>query len=52
VDSAGDHRIAMMAVIAGLIASGETTVTDIERVQDSFPGFVNKIKALAPGVVQ
>jgi 3-phosphoshikimate 1-carboxyvinyltransferase len=51
VESAGDHRIAMMAVIAGLIASGETVVTDIERVQDSFPGFVQKLAALAPGAI-
>ena len=52
VESAGDHRIAMMAVIAGLIASGETIITDIERVQDSFPGFVQKLAGIAPGAIQ
>jgi 3-phosphoshikimate 1-carboxyvinyltransferase len=51
VESAGDHRIAMMAVIAGLIASGETTVTDIECVQDSFPGFEARLASLAPGAI-
>ncbi|MHB1357406.1 MAG: 3-phosphoshikimate 1-carboxyvinyltransferase [Anaerolineae bacterium] len=52
VECAGDHRIAMMAVIAGLIASGETVVTDIERVQDSFPGFEHMLAGVAPGAIQ
>lgn len=52
VESAGDHRIAMMAVIGGLIASGETVVTDIERVQDSFPGFEHMLAGVAPGAIQ
>lgn len=40
VHSHGDHRIAMMLAIAGLVArSGETVVHDIECVQTSFPQF-------------
>ncbi|MCS7190220.1 MAG: 3-phosphoshikimate 1-carboxyvinyltransferase [Fimbriimonadales bacterium] len=40
VHSHGDHRIAMMLAIAGLVArSGETVVHDIECVQTSFPEF-------------
>jgi len=39
VDSHGDHRVAMALAVAGLIASGETTVTGSEWIGDSFPGF-------------
>lgn len=52
VDSQGDHRIAMMAAIAGLIAAGETSVSHFERVQDSFPGFGSLLEALAPGALR
>jgi 3-phosphoshikimate 1-carboxyvinyltransferase len=38
-DSHGDHRIGMAAAIAGLIASGETTITNTESINVSFPGF-------------
>ena len=39
VDSHGDHRLAMMLSIAGLIAEGETRVDDFECVSKSFPEF-------------
>jgi 3-phosphoshikimate 1-carboxyvinyltransferase len=39
VQSHGDHRIAMMLAVAGLIAQGETVVHDVECVQTSFPEF-------------
>lgn len=39
VNSKKDHRIAMSGVMAGLIASGETTVEDIECIDTSFPSF-------------
>lgn len=51
VNSEGDHRIAMMAAVAGLIAEGDTIVSHLERIQDSFPGFASKLAALAPGAV-
>jgi 3-phosphoshikimate 1-carboxyvinyltransferase len=41
-----DHRIAMMAAIAGLIARRETVIPDSEWVDVSFPGFFNIIQAL------
>jgi 3-phosphoshikimate 1-carboxyvinyltransferase len=41
-----DHRIAMMAAIAGLIARGETEITDGEWVDISFPGFFEIIQKL------
>ncbi|HTL71333.1 MAG TPA: 3-phosphoshikimate 1-carboxyvinyltransferase [Candidatus Eisenbacteria bacterium] len=39
VDSRKDHRIAMSAIIAGLIAEGETVVDDVECINTSFPDF-------------
>ncbi|MFC1807824.1 3-phosphoshikimate 1-carboxyvinyltransferase [Candidatus Omnitrophota bacterium] len=39
-DSFGDHRTAMMSVVAGAIASGETIVNDTDCISISFPGFI------------
>ena len=39
VDSFGDHRIAMALAVAGLAASGETTIKDAECASISFPDF-------------
>lgn len=39
VDSHGDHRLAMMLAVAGLIADGETRIRGAECIADSFPGF-------------
>ncbi|MBI5876812.1 MAG: 3-phosphoshikimate 1-carboxyvinyltransferase [Chloroflexi bacterium] len=39
VDSHGDHRLAMMLAVAGLIASGETRISGAESVAKSFPEF-------------
>ncbi len=44
VDSHGDHRLAMMLAVAGLIAGGETRIAGAESVSKSFPEFE---KALA-----
>jgi len=41
-----DHRIAMMTAIAGLIAKGQTIITDGEWVDISFPGFFREIELL------
>jgi 3-phosphoshikimate 1-carboxyvinyltransferase len=38
-ESFGDHRIAMSMMVAGLAAQGETTVSDIDCIATSFPGF-------------
>lgn len=46
VDSFGDHRLAMMAAIAGLIAQGETTINSWECVNISFPGFYDVLSSL------
>ncbi len=46
VDGHGDHRIVMALAVAGLMAEGETIVTDGERTADSYPGFVAAMKSL------
>lgn len=46
VESHGDHRLAMVLTIAGLAATGETTVYESEVTADSFPGFEVMLQAL------
>jgi len=46
VDGHDDHRVAMALAVAGLVAQGETLVTDARCVNDSFPGFVETMQAL------
>jgi 3-phosphoshikimate 1-carboxyvinyltransferase len=49
VVSAGDHRMAMALVVAGLVADGETLIEDAACVQTSFPTFVDTLNALVGG---
>jgi 3-phosphoshikimate 1-carboxyvinyltransferase len=46
VDSHDDHRLAMALAVAGLAATGPTTVRDAACAADSFPGFVETMQAL------
>ncbi len=46
-NSHGDHRIAMSCAIAGLIASGETTVQGAECIAISYPGFEEQLGRFA-----
>lgn len=46
VDSHGDHRLAMALAVAGLVASGETTILNAHVTADSFPGFESTLRAL------
>jgi 3-phosphoshikimate 1-carboxyvinyltransferase len=46
-ESCGDHRIAMSMLIAGLAASGETTVDDTECIATSFPTFIALLEKVA-----
>jgi 3-phosphoshikimate 1-carboxyvinyltransferase len=48
-DSFGDHRIAMSMLIAGLVATGETTVTDVGCISTSFPSFLELLKRVCRG---
>jgi 3-phosphoshikimate 1-carboxyvinyltransferase len=50
VDAAGDHRIAMAAAIAGLVADGPTRIDDADNVATSYPGFVAALRALGATV--
>jgi 3-phosphoshikimate 1-carboxyvinyltransferase len=44
VDAAGDHRMAMVFAVAGLVASGPVRVRGMESVGDSFPGFLHALE--------
>jgi 3-phosphoshikimate 1-carboxyvinyltransferase len=46
VDSHGDHRLAMMLAVAGLIADGETIIDGSEAINKSFPDFEKTLKSL------
>lgn len=46
VDSRGDHRIAMSLAVAGSVANDAVTVRDVDNVETSFPGFVERMTAL------
>jgi 3-phosphoshikimate 1-carboxyvinyltransferase len=46
VDSHGDHRLGMALAIAGLAATGPTTVDNADCISDSFPQFVETLQAL------
>ena len=46
VDSFGDHRVAMSLAVAGTIASGPVTVSNVAAVDTSFPGFSDCMQAL------
>ena len=47
LDSCGDHRMAMSAGIAGLIADGETVVEGAESADVSFPAFWATLRAMS-----
>jgi len=46
VHSHGDHRLAMALTVAGLVASGEVVIQDVDCIEDSFPGFVEQMRAI------
>ena len=46
VDSCGDHRIAMSFAVAGMLADGAVTITDVANVETSFPGFVETMAGI------
>jgi 3-phosphoshikimate 1-carboxyvinyltransferase len=45
-DAAHDHRLAMAFAIAGLAATGPTTIRGAEAVDVSYPGFFDQLAAL------
>ena len=50
VSGRGDHRVAMSLAIAGLVAEGETVVTDAAGIATSFPGFVTVMRRLGADI--
>ncbi len=46
VKSFGDHRTAMSMIVAGLSASGVTTIDDISCISKSFPDFLKVVKSI------
>jgi 3-phosphoshikimate 1-carboxyvinyltransferase len=44
--SHGDHRLAMAWAVAGLVASGETTVHGADAVDVSYPGFWETLRGI------
>ncbi|MFB6085185.1 MAG: 3-phosphoshikimate 1-carboxyvinyltransferase [Halodesulfurarchaeum sp.] len=50
LEGRGDHRIVMSLAVAGLVARGETTVSDAEDVDVSFPGFFETLLELGATV--
>lgn len=46
INAGGDHRIAMGAVIAGLVAQQDTVVNDIECIATSYPDFVKHLEKI------
>jgi 3-phosphoshikimate 1-carboxyvinyltransferase len=52
VHADGDHRIAMAACVAGLVASGQTVVDDADNVATSYPGFAAALRQLGAMISQ
>ncbi len=48
-DSHGDHRLAMSLAVAGLIAEGETIISNAQAVSVSYPGFWDDLEKLTRG---
>ncbi|MCL5025892.1 MAG: 3-phosphoshikimate 1-carboxyvinyltransferase, partial [Chloroflexi bacterium] len=46
VGSYGDHRLAMSLAVAALVARGDTTISDAECVNVSFPGFMDTLDSV------
>lgn len=51
VDSHDDHRVAMSLAVAGLFASGTTTIEDAQCVDISFPNFYELMNKAGAGIV-
>ncbi len=50
VDAAGDHRIAMAAAVAALVADGESRIEDADNVATSFPSFAALLRSLGADI--
>jgi len=50
VSGRGDHRMAMALAVAGVVAQGETVITDAGGIATSFPGFVTAMRRIGADV--
>jgi 3-phosphoshikimate 1-carboxyvinyltransferase len=50
ISAEGDHRLAMMLAVAGLIARGPTTILGAEAADVSFPGFRRELTRLGGAI--
>lgn len=48
--ASADHRIVMATAVAGLVASGPTTIAGVESADVSFPGFLGALRSLGARV--
>ena len=46
VDSYGDHRLAMLGAVAGLLASGDSRIKGASAVTISYPEFWDRLASL------
>ncbi|MAG36054.1 MAG: 3-phosphoshikimate 1-carboxyvinyltransferase [Dehalococcoidia bacterium] len=51
-DAHSDHRLAMMACIAGLVSADPVLIGGTETVEVSYPGFWHDLERLAPGAAR
>jgi 3-phosphoshikimate 1-carboxyvinyltransferase len=47
MDSKGDHRIAILGAVAGLVSSEGVRVGGAEAVSISYPGFYRQLEGIA-----
>jgi 3-phosphoshikimate 1-carboxyvinyltransferase len=50
VHADGDHRIAMAAAVAALVADGPTEIDDADNVATSYPGFAAALRQLGASI--
>ncbi len=46
IDAGGDHRLAMLGAIAGLVSSEGVTVRNMESVEISYPDFISDLESV------
>ena len=51
VEPEGDHRIAMSAAVAALVAEGETRIRGVECAAVSFPGFFDVLRRVTDAAI-
>ena len=46
LDSRKDHRMVMTLAVAGMTASGQTTISDVECIKKTFPDFIKQMRGI------